>query len=70
VNDDQLSARRIAIIQAIDAAWEKHAQRIVLQVPTGCDSLRQVQGGEVIGRLGFTLAVMGVMETVMGGQVA
>lgn len=66
MNDDQLSARRVAIVQAIDAQWEKHAQRIVLQVPTGCDSLRQVQGGEVMGRLGFNLAVMAVMESIMG----
>ena len=70
MNQDTLSAHRIAIIQAIDAAWEQHAQRIVLQVPTGCDSLRHVQGGEVMGRLGFNLAVMAVVESITGEVAA
>ena len=70
MNEDALNARRIAVVEAMDAAWEKHAQHIVLQVPTGCDSLRQVQGGAVMGRLGFNLAVMAVVEQLIGESLA
>lgn len=70
MSDDMISARRVAIVESIDAAWEKHAQCIVLQVPTGCDSLRQVHGGEVMGRIGFNLAVIAVVEQITGEAMA
>lgn len=59
-------ARRIAIVQAMDAAWDRHSQQITLSIPTGCGSHREVKGGEVMGRLGFNLAVMTVIDSVMG----
>lgn len=64
--EETSAAQRIAIIQAMDAAWEKHSQPITLSVPTGCDSMREVKGGDVMGRLGFNLAVMAVIDSVIG----
>lgn len=66
MSDDASCAQRIAIIQAIDAAWERHCQQLMIHVPTGCESLRQVKGGEVMGRLGFNLAVQEVVGVVVG----
>lgn len=57
----------IALAQAIDAAWERHAQHVTLHVPTGCYSRREVRGGEVIGRLSFNLAVHEVVEQIQQG---
>lgn len=46
----------------IAAAWTRHAQRVIVNAPRGCASTARVDCGEAMGRLGFNLAVMEIIE--------
>lgn len=56
----------VALINAIAAAWNKHAQPITVSVPGGAGTCQQLEAGKTMGRIGFIIAAKEVLDTING----
>lgn len=59
----------VALFEAIDGAWSRHAQPLQISVPSGCGATRQISGGHVMGRMGFVIAAKEIIDRLNGETV-
>lgn len=56
----------VAMVNAIDAAWDKYAQPITVSIPGGAGTHRRIEAGKTMGRLSFCIAATEVLDTLNG----
>lgn len=54
--------------EAINFAWLCHAQETIVKIPGGCMTHKHNLVGQTMGRAGFELAVVQILEEIFPGM--
>jgi len=54
--------------EAINFAWLCHAQETIVRIPGGCMTYKHHLAGQTMGRAGFELAVVQILDEIFPGM--
>ena len=65
---DEIHINHKQLKEAINFAWLCHAQETIVRIPGGCMTYKHHLAGQTMGRAGFELAVVQILDEIFPGM--